>query len=282
VAENVSGEAIYADCIESERTRFIHNIVNDSAKNGFNTNNVTMRHVEISFNSVSKVSGAAVLVASDDAQIENNMISCGTSAIGADIIGVAPARRYVVEGNVISGCNTSRASVSPIHLGLHSSGIMAGTGVVAGNVIRNNVTANERIGGAIYIDDQPGPIIIMGNVIVNNGRCCFGGSPAISIGNATGKVLIEGNQIRGSTQRQSIGVRVERSAARTARILLRWNMIEEPVDTRYEGIPSRARIRDFARLLEQAGGSRERVAHRDASFSGAMAGSSRDAVGAQR
>jgi hypothetical protein len=111
---------------------------------------------------------------------------------------------------------------------------------------------NESGGGAIFVDDLPGPVLIANNVIEGNGHCCQAGIPGISIANNTNKVLITGNTIRGSRTNQDVAIRVERSVPAANHILVGPNDIRAIVPNLFFVPPGTASEDEFTSLLRLA------------------------------
>ena len=250
LARNISGEAIYADNLKPGEVIFSSNIVEDCAKNALNTNSATLASVTVTDNVVRKVSGAAILVVSQRALVARNKIT-GGGPIGADVVNVAVSSFFTIAINEITDVDTSLAATSLIHIGFHGSGLN-GSGLVVGNVIRDNQTLNETQGGAILLDDVSGPVLIENNLIERNHACNRSGGPALSIANKTDKVLIVDNTIRGSAGDQDIGIRIEKSVPASNHILIRNNDIETRQPTVFKVNPNDGSESEFSELLGMA------------------------------
>jgi len=250
VARNISGEAIYAENLKSGEVTFSSNTVEDCAKNALNTNSAALASVTVTDNVVRKVSGAAILVVSQRALVARNKIT-GGAPIGADVVNVAVTRFFTIALNEITGVDTSLAATSLIHVGFHGSGLN-GSGLVVGNVIRDNQTLNETQGGAILLDDVSEPVLIDNNIIERNRGCCRSGGPAISIANKADKVLIADNTIRGFAGDQDIGIRLETSVPASNHILIRNNDIETRQPTVFKVNPNDGSESEFSELLRMA------------------------------
>jgi hypothetical protein len=250
VARNISGEAIYAEDLKPGEVTFSSNTIEDCAKNGLNTNSAALAEVVITGNVIRKVNGAAILVVSKRALISGNRIT-GPAPTGADAVNVAVASFFTIAGNEITGVDTSLAATSLIHVGFHGSGLN-GTGLVAGNTIRDNQTLNETGGGAILVDDVSAPVLIENNLIERNGRCCHSQSPAISIANKADNVFIVNNTIRGSERDQDVGIRIENSVAAGNHISIGTNDIETPQPFVFKVRPNGGPEAEYSELLRQA------------------------------
>lgn len=250
VARHISGEALYAQDLKSGKVTFFSNTVEDCAKNALNTNSATLAEVAITDNVIKKVSGAAILIVSTRALVARNKIT-GGAPTGSDAVNVAVTSFFAIASNEITGVDTSLAATSLIHIGFHGSGLN-GSGVVAGNIIRDNQTLNATSGGAIFVDDVSEPVLIENNVLERNGRCCRVGSPAISIANKADKVFIVNNTIRGSEKDQDVGVRIENSVLASNHILIGSNDIEALQPTVFKVRPNGGLEGEYSELLQEA------------------------------
>lgn len=250
VAQSVSGEAIYADDVKPGEVIFSSNTVENCSKNALNTNSAVLANVTVTDNVVKKVSGAAILVVSQNALVARNKIT-GGAPIGTDVVNVAVGKFFTIAANEITGLDTSLAATSLVHVGFHGSGLY-GSGVVVGNLLKGNQTLNETVGGAIFIDDVSSPVLIENNVIEKNASCCSSEGPAISIANKVDKVLIVGNTIRGSETYQDIGVRVEKSVPTNNHIIIKDNDIGTSQRFLFDVTPNGGSESEFAVLLQTA------------------------------
>jgi hypothetical protein len=250
VARNISGEAIYAENGKPGEVIFSSNTVEDCAKNAFNTNSAALASVTVTDNVVRKVSGASILVVSQRALVARNKIT-GGAPIGADVVNVAVTSFFTIAANQITGVDTSLAATSLIHVGFHGSGLN-GSGLVVGNVIRDNQTLNETQGGAILVDDVSEPVLIENNLIERNRGCCGSAGPAISIANKADRVLIVDNTIRGSEGDQDIGIRLETSVPASNHVLIRKNDIKTRQPTVFKVNPNGGSEGEFSELLRMA------------------------------
>src|SRR5206468_5264544 len=96
--------------------------------------------------------------------------------------------------------------------------------LVVSNSLHDNTTANASGGGAIFVDDLPGPVLIANNVIERLENCCQGEIPAIALAHAVDQVLITGNTVRALAP-GAVGVRIEKSVPQQNRITLDANDI---------------------------------------------------------
>lgn len=250
VARNISGEAIYADNLKPGEVTFSSNTVEDCAKNALNTNSAALASVTVTDNVVRKVNGAAILVVSQRALVARNKIT-GGAPIGADVVNVAVTRFFTIAVNEITDVDASLAATSLIHVGFHGSGLN-GSGLVVGNVIRDNQTLNETQGGAILLDDVSEPILVENNLIERNRGCCRSGGPAISIANNADKVLITDNTIRGFEGDQELGIRLEKSVPESNHIIIRNNQIGVSHPTVFNVNPNGGSEAEFSELLRMA------------------------------
>jgi len=250
VTRNISGEAIYADNLKPGEVIFSSNIVEDCAKNALNTNSAVLANVTVTDNVVRNVNGAAVLVVSQRALVARNKIT-GGGAIGADVVNVAAANFFTIAANEISGVDSSLAATSLIHVGSYGSGLN-GSGLLVGNVIRDNQTLNETGGGSILVDDISEPVLIENNLIERKRGCCRSGGPAISIANKADRVLIADNTIRGFEGNQDMRIRLEKSVPASKHIIVRNNDMGVGHPTVFRVNPSAGSESEFSELLRVA------------------------------
>jgi hypothetical protein len=229
---------------------FSSNIVEDCAKNALNTNSAALANVTVIDNVVRKVNGAAILVVSQRALVARNKIT-GGGAIGADVVNVAAANFFTIAVNDITGVDSSLAATSLIHVGFYGSGLN-GSGLVVGNVIRDNQTLNETGGGSILVDDVSEPVLIENNLIERKRGCCRSGGPAISIANKADRVLIADNTIRGFEGNQDMRIRLEKSVPASKHIIVRNNDMGVGHPTVFRVNPSAGSESEFSELLRIA------------------------------
>ena len=140
-----------------------------------------------------------------------------TEHCGSDVVNLCGVEWVEFTRNIIHSSHSDGFGVQPLRLGFPTGGGNNAnfnvSGIVADNIIRNNVTSTEGngLGGTIYAQQCKGPLTIERNLIANNGRA-GGTNHAIEIDGAeTGMIVVRDNTIASDGQ-TTVGVVIRASA----------------------------------------------------------------------